>query len=292
MSKLASFAPAFVWRAFCFFTLPVGGLLAATPPAPAPGLAQIGKPDAAESRRILAQFRQAGITGDYFLTFELHQLPREGDERVYSGRLWGGRNARGALTRISLTDGAGRERRLLVQNGDQPAVWSYADGKLTQPGMTALLAPLVEGVELSAFDLEMPFVAWTEVECTAIVRVLGRPAYAFLFRPPAEFAARYPEPAAVRAYFDAQFNAPTQTELVDVAGRVTKTLSLVELKRIDRQWIPKTLEVRNETTRAKTRFLVTAAALGLEFTAGVFEPAALADEVRPPAADRLVRIIP
>ena len=41
---------------------------------------------------------------------------------------------------IILTESTGRERRLLVQNGEQPAVWSIVDGKLTQPGMTGLLA--------------------------------------------------------------------------------------------------------------------------------------------------------
>lgn len=292
MPKLGQLAPATLRRAFFVFLLAAGRLLAAPPAGPAPGLAQIGKPDAAEVRRILEQFRQSGIPGEYFLEFELHQLPRAGEERVFPGKLWGGRNARGTIVRITLTDGAGKQRRLLVQNGAAPAVWSYADGKVTQPGMTALLEPLVPGVELTAFDLEMPFTAWTDVECNAIVRVLGRPAYAFFCRPPAEFAAQHPEPAAVRAYFDAQFGAPTQTELLDAAGRVTKTLSLIELKRVDKQPLVKVLEVRNETTRDKTRLVFTAAALQLDLAATVFEPAALASDIRPPASDRLVRLTP
>ena len=234
-------APASFWRALFVFIATTVPLWAAPPSSPAPGLAQIGKPDAAESRRILEQFRQAGIAGEYYLEFELHQLPRRGDERVFPGKLWGGRNSGGAIVRIAMADATGREQRLLVQNGAQPAVWRYAEGQLTQPGITALLEPLVAGVELTAFDLEMPFLAWPDAEVTAIVRVLGRPAYAFLFRPPLTFAAQHPEPAAVRAYFDTQFNAPTQTELLDASGRITKTLSLVELKRIGTQTLPKTL---------------------------------------------------
>ncbi len=292
MPAFGPFAPASLWRAFFVLAVTALPLLAAPPAAAPPGLAQIGKPDAAESRRILEQFRQSGIAGEYYLEFELHQLPRRGDERVFPAKLWGGRNALGPIVRIALTDAAGREHRLLVQNGAQPSVWSYVDGKLTQPGMTALLAPLIPGVELTAFDLEMPFVAWPDVECTAIVRVLGRPAHAFFFRPPAAFAAQHPEPAAVRGYFDTQFNAPTQTELLDATGRVTKTLSLVELKRVSDQVLPKVLEVRNETTRDKTRFVITAAALQLELASAIFEPAALADDVRPPASARLVRFTP
>jgi hypothetical protein len=292
MAISGQFAPAFVWRAFFILAAAAGPLLAGPATSVAPGLAQVGRPDAAESRRILEQFRQADIAGEYYLEFELRQLPRRGDERVFNGRLWGGRNSRGTIARISLTDATGRERRILMQNGMQPAVWTYAGGRLTQPGMTALLDPLVSGVELTAFDLKMPFLAWPDVECTAIVRVLGRPAYAFFFRPPADFTAQNPEPAAVRAYFDAQFNAPTQTELLDAAGRVTKTFSLVEIKRIGTHTLPKVLEVRNESTRDKTRFVITAAALDLNFTSALFEPASLADDIRPPSADRLVRISP
>ncbi len=285
-------APASIWRAFFVLSLVLGALRGAPPAGPAPGLAQIGKPDAAESRRILEQFRQAGIAGEYYLEFELHQIPRAAAEKVFRGKFWGGRNAKGTIVRIALTDAAGHEHRLLVQNGLQPAVWSYIDGQLTQPGMTALLAPLVPGVELTAFDLQMPFLAWPDVECTAIVRVLGRPAHAFFFRPPAAFAEKYPEPAAVRAYFDAQFNSPTQTELLNAKGSVTKTFSLVELKRVDQQVLPKVVEVRNETTRDKTRFVITAAALQLNLASAIFEPAALADDLRPPAADRIVRLAP
>ena len=285
-------APASLRRAFFVLMAAACPLPAAPPTSPAPGLAQIGKPDAAESRRILEQFRQAGIAGEYYFEFELHQLPRRGAERVFPGKLWGGRNSRGTIVRIALTDAAGREQRLLVQNGAQPTVWRFADNQLTQPGMTALLAPLVPGVELTAFDLQMPFLLWPDAEVTAIVRVLGRPAYAFLFRPPTGFAAQYPEVAAVRAYFDTQFNAPTQTEQLNAAGGVTKTLSLVEFKRLGDQPLPKVLEVRNETTRDKTRFVITAAALQLDLASAIFEPGALADDVRPPAANRLVRLVP
>jgi hypothetical protein len=285
-------APAFLRRAFFVLLAAVCPLPAAPPASPAPGLAQLGKPDAAESRRILEQFRQAGIAGEYYFEFELHQLPRHGDELVFQGKLWGGRNARGTIVRIAMTDAAGREQRLLVQNGAQPAVWRYANSELTRPGMTTLLEPLVPGVELTAFDLEMPFLAWPDAEITAIVRVLGRPAYAFFFRPPPGFVAQYPELAAVRAYFDTQFNAPTQTEQLNAAGDVTKTLSLVEFKRLGDQPLPKVLEVRNETTRDKTRFVLTAAALQLDLASAIFEPGTLADAIRPPAAERIVRLSP
>jgi hypothetical protein len=71
-----------------------------------------------------------------------------------------------------------------------------------------------------------------------------------------------------------------------------KTTSLVDLKRVGEQWIPKSFDVRNEVSRDKTRFEVTAVALHLEFAPTVFAPASLTEDVRPPAADRLVRVQP
>ena len=56
------------------------------------------------------------------------------------------------------------------------------------------------------------------------------------------------------------------------------------------QWIPKAFDVRNETTRDKTRFVVKAVALNLELVPVVFQPASLTENIASPAAARTVRI--
>jgi hypothetical protein len=285
-------APAMIRRAL--FVLTVLSRLLAAPPAsnPPPGLAQVGLPDAAEAHQLLVQIRQSGIAGQFYLEFDLHQLPRRGDETVLRGKLWGSHNEQGAITRVALTDSGGREHRLLLQNGEQAAVWRWIDGRVAQLDVSALFEPLVPGVELSAFDLQMPFLFWPDAKIASINRILGRPAYAFVFHPPAAFAAQYAAVATVRSYFDTQFNAPTQTELLDHEGRVTKTLALLDLKKIGTQYIPKSFEERNETSRDKTRLVVTAAALNLDLPNAFFAPAALADDARSPAIERLVRLDP
>ena len=292
MAKSDIFAPATTWRALFVLAL-LGSVLRAAPSmtTPAP-LAQVGKPDAAESARILEQFRQSGIAGDYFLAFELRQLPRRGEERVFRGQWWGGRNARGAVERIVVVDSEGRERRLLVQHGAQAVVWRLAGNRAEQLPATALFEPLVPGVEIAPFDLQMPFLYWPDAVVERIVRTRGRPAYEFLFRPPAEFTAKHDQAGAVRSYFDAQYNAPVETELLSRGGAVLKTLSLVDLKKVGVQWMVKALDVRDETTRNKTRLLVTGAALNLALPSATFDPAALASAVAPPPAERIVSLAP
>lgn len=281
--------PAAIWRAFFIFAalLALDAVAGPPPSATPPALAQVGKPDAAESARILDQFRHSGWFG--YVEFDLHALPRRGDETVYRGRLWGGRNNQGAVTRIELADAKGAMHRFLLQNGERAVVWRLTDGQVTQIDGAALFEPLIPGVEVTAFDLQMPYLYWPGAVVESVERVRGRPAYVFVFHPPAAFAERNSQLTAVRAYFDAQFSAPVQTEL---AGdkKVLKTSALVDLKKVGEQWIPKSFDVRNEVSRDKTRFVVTAVALNLEFPANVFAPATLTDNILAPAADRIVRI--
>jgi hypothetical protein len=287
-------APAVSWRAFFILgLLSVAGAIAA--PGPGAGqpqtYVQFEPLDQAEGRRALVQFRQSGIAGEYYLEFDLRVMPRRGDERIFHGRLWGGRNEQGAVMRVAVADAAGHERRLLIQNGKQSAVWC-SDSPASAPRMVEAFEPLVPGVELTAFELQMPFIYWPDETLVSVSRVRGRPAHGFFFRPPAAWAARHPEVGAVRAYLDTQFNAPVQTELLDLNGHIVRTLSLVDLKKIGDQYIVKSIDLRNEATRDKTRFQVTAAALGLEFAGGIFEPARLTEDIHPPAAERLTRVAP
>lgn len=274
----AHFRWAFLWVAVAFCTM----AFAAAPPTRAPDLAQTGKPDAAEAARLLEQFRGAGVPGEYFLDFALHALPRRGEERVYQGRLWGGRNEQGAISRVELTDGTGRTHRLLIQNGERAAVWRWQDGKAVRLDVSELFQPLIPGVEVTAFDVQMPFLYWPAATLERISRIRGRPAHAFLFKAPPEFATHHAEVAAARAYLDTQFNALMQTELINNRGRVLKTFSLVSLKTLDRQPLPKSADYRNEITRDKTRLVVNGAALNLKEPAGTFDPATLNRDLPPP----------
>ncbi len=261
--------------------------IAAPPSGQPPELAQIGKPDAAEAQRILTQFRESGIAGEYYLEFDLIALPRRGDEKRFRGRLWGGRNEQGAIERIALRDAEGNEHRLLIQNGPTAAAWRLVGGQVLPLDLAALLEPVIPGVELSAFDLQMPFLYWPGATVESLRRTYNRPSYQFVFPPPATFATAHPELSAVRSYFDTQFNVPMQTELLGRDGHVTKTLTLLDLKKINGQYIPKSFEVRDEVSRNKTRLVVTGAALDVRLPATVFAPAELAGEAGAPPVEAI-----
>jgi hypothetical protein len=256
---------------------------------------QFGAPDQAEGRKILENFRQLGLSGDYYLEFNLRVLPRRGDTRVVTGgRLWGSRNETGPISRVELPALADTPaRRLLVQNGAQGSVWSSdATGGFTPgPGLkpAALFEPLA-GTGLSAFDLQMPYLYWNDFIFEGLAPVRGRPAHVFLLYPPDDIAALRPDLTGVRVYLDTQFGALVQSQLIGEGERVLKTLSVLDLKKIDDQWMVKTIDLRDEVTRDKTQFVITGAALGLDFSAVLFEPESLAAPVTPPPAERVRRI--
>ncbi|MDB6167960.1 MAG: hypothetical protein JWM88_824 [Verrucomicrobia bacterium] len=292
-------APACVRRAFFVLALlsaatavggPTSGPADRTPPA----YLQFGKPDQEEGRAALAAFRQAGIPGQYYLEFDLRVLPRRGDERTLAGRLWGARNDQGAVTRISVTGANSKDRHLLVQNGEEAKVWSVDLGgeASSTTRIVDAFEPLLPGVELTAFDLAMPYLYWADATLEKLARVRSRPTHVFLFRPPPAWAAGHPEFSGVRAYLDTQFNVPVQTELIGRDGRVVRTLSLVDLAKVGDQYLPKSIDLRNEATRDKVRFQVTAAALNLKLPAALFEPGQLAEKISPPPAGQVQRVAP
>jgi len=259
---------------------------------PQPNYVQLSPPDQAEGQRVLEEFRAKGIAGDYFFEFELQVLPRRGEERVLTGRQWGTSNDQGPLTRIELVTDPDKktELRLLVQSGPSPMVWKWDGAGAPGPlDASALFAP-VAGTNVTAFDLERPFLYWPDFVYEGLTRVLGRPAHQFLLRPPPDFAAKYPALTGVRVYLDTQFNTLVQAELIGDHGQVLKTITLLELKRIGEKWIPKSFDVRDEVTRDKTRFVVTGAALGLTLPHDIFSPAQLAETASPPPAERITPV--
>jgi hypothetical protein len=94
----------------------------------------------------------------------------------------------------------------------------------------------------------------------------------------------------VRAYLDTQYDALVQSEISGPAGRVSKTLSLLELRKVGDRWIPKDVDVRNEATRDKSRLSLTAVSIGSAADASAFDPDRLGSPLAPPPAGRVTRV--
>lgn len=264
------------------------GRLAADPVRPAPKFVAGGQADQEEGRRALQEFRSAGLAGDYWLDFELRVMPHRGEETMLRGQILGTRGDQGPVTRLSVqTPGGGTA--WLIQGGPQPdARVSTAGGPVRAVSAAETLAP-VAGTDLTLFDLQMPFLYWDDFVYEGLANIRGRPAYSLILYPPAAFAAQRPELAAVRVALDTQFHALVQAEQLGPKGEALKSITVLDLKKTDGQWIVKTIDLRNAVTRDKTRFNVTAAALGLTLPPGAFEAASLSQPAPAPDPAKVER---
>jgi hypothetical protein len=238
---------------------------------PPPNFVANGQADQVEGARILAEFHRAGIAGTYWLAFELRVMPRTGAERTLKGEMFGTRNDMGPLTRLHLEG-----QRWLIQGGPQPAIWRADGGPAAQAVSAGEALQPVAGTDLTLFDLQMPFLHWTDFIYEGLARVRGRPAHSFVLYPPLGLAASRPELTGVRVLLDTQYQALVQAELLGAKGVTEKTITILDLKKVGEQWIVKSIDLRNNLTRDKTRFTVTAAALDLVLPAETFTTGALA----------------
>ncbi len=229
----------------------------------------------------LEAFRQQGIAGTYWLSFELRVMPRKGAERTVAGQLLGTRNAGGPVTRVTLTGehGGASEQRWLIQSGAEPAAWSWRNGELAARALTGAdsFQPIGE-TDLTLFDLQMPFLYWTDFVYVGLAKIRGRPAHSFVLYPPAELAAQRPQLTGVRVALDTQFGALVQAELLGENGKAAKTITILDLKKVGEQWLVREIDLRNAVTRDKTRFIVKAAALNLHLPTDAFDVANLVHE--------------
>lgn len=254
-------------------------------------------PDPAEGRRVMEDFRQRAFPGDMYWEAELRVLPRRGEGRIVPARLWIGRNDQGPIARVELAGDTPAQAgdRLLVQNGPQSAVWRWRSAAPSDPsqplGLDGLFEPLA-GTDIAPFDLQMPFLFWNDFVFEGLARVRGRPAHVFLMYPPANVTALRPQLTGVRVYLDTQFNALVQAEQIGANDVLLKTISVLDVKKVDDQWIPKSFDVRDDTTRNKTRIALRRAAVKLDLLPSLFEPASLAGEIQPPADGRLRVVTP
>jgi hypothetical protein len=251
-----------------------------------------GEPDTTAAT-FLARFRQSLWAEPTYLEFDLRQMPRRGDEHVFHGRLWGARDDRGSVTRIEVDVGAGGfTHRFLVRSGPEPETWVSDGGAAGTRSDTAAQAPLAPGLEMTPFDVQMPYLYWLDVDIAAVARIRGRPAFNYVFTPPAEFSAATPGIRSVRVYLDTQYDALVQSEVSGPGGNLAKTLSLLELRKVGDRWIPKDVDVRNEATRDKTRLSVTAVAVGIPVDPAAFDPSQLGAPLAKPPRDRVRSVAP
>ena len=147
----------------------------------------------------------------------------------------------------------------------------------------------VAGTDLTIFDLQMPFLYWTDFTYEGQAKVRGRPTYSFILRPPPGYVPPQPGLTGVRVLIDTQFQAMVQADQLGPKGAVERSVVLLDLKKVGEQWLVKTIDVRDMSSRDKTRLTITAAAINLKLPDGTFVAGNLLTDPPDITAKQIVR---
>ena len=234
-----------------------------------------------EAESLLVEFRKSRLPGDYCMQIEIVHKPRKSDdEKVYSGTVWGSRDASGALTRVELRGrDAGERRSFLIKSGRAPELWTLGENGKPERVDSASTQPFFGDLIFTPFDLQTPFLFWENFKYEETSRHRGRPVHFFKMFPPADFKEMHPEIGFVRIGFDRVYNALVVVEVRGNNGEKLKTFSIVSVQKVQETYTFKELELRDDRARDKDAFIVRRAALKLRIAPECFFPENLAKPI-------------
>jgi hypothetical protein len=222
--------------------------------------------DLEEGRQRLNSFRQMWVVGDYSLLYSLEFIPRRGDRLEISGTLWGSNAADGPVSLVQLNEDPSTQ--FYIKNGPIAFVSKKQEGVHDwQPiPVTDWFNSIDDKVTLTAFDLMMPFIYWSEWTYEGVTKTRSRVAHAFLMEAPDSLKDNPLGLHGVVVFLDESFNALLKADYVTKDDVVIKSLHLIDIKKVDGDWLPKTMDFLDESTRDKTRLTIKAAAMHSDFS--------------------------
>ena len=255
---------------------------------PARGFARVLTDESAQERLsdyrsfLLSESNGSRFHEGYSLQFQLRHMPRRGNETVKTGILYGPFLGCG-VSRLSVVRDSQKSNfsNFLLKNGKDPKFWNITSNEL-QPILISpeeSLAPLVQGMNQTAFDLLMPFVFWNG-EYKNSGKVAGRPAHIFSFTCPPWITKVKPHWQNITLALDDAYDAPLRVEILGKSQIAERTLILRKFKKIGDRWIVKEIDCHDRKSRSVTRMTVTSAALGLDLDQTLFLPENLVQPIR------------
>ena len=228
---------------------------------------------------MLATFRQLWVLGDMSLKYSLKYIPRRGERREINGTLWSSNSQLGPVSLIQLHSGSNQE--LYLRNGPFAIVSRKDGGSGLWQEVDALdwFHPIDEGVTVAPFDLMMPFIYWEDWEYMGVTKKGSRVAHAFLMLAPSQLTGNSLSLYGVIVYLDEDFNALIRADYISEEDVILRSIRLLDLKKIDGVWLPKTIDVLDEITRNKTRLIIKEAAVNRDFSDNALSRGEIPDSV-------------
>lgn len=234
-----------------------------------------------QSEELLQLFRQSRIPGNFFLKFNITHKPRFGENsRPIDGTLWASWANGGPLLRVEILDLEGKNWVSFVASKNPKKSTLWISKKLTAPlesNTHELNEPIVPGVIMSAFDINLPFTHWPQTRYLSTLRSRGRGVHFYESINPTAG-----EPAKVVYGIDRTYGVLTEAIYYDRTGKITRTLKIEDFCKINGQWMVGTCSLRDENTRDVDSLKITDAAMQINLLEQTFNPESLVEKAKAP----------
>ena len=227
-----------------------------------------------EASDLVDLFRHQRFSSDFLFEFELEYRPRRGKETLYLGRLWGTGSQELPRRRLELRPAdnvaPSNTTEMILLASKEPVVWWIGPDRTPHAlSYEEMAMPLASGVSLTPLDMMFSFLYWDDWLYLKSDRLRGHAAHVFQFNAPDNFKANT---AYVQMTVHAGYHSLMKVEFYDSNNELFKAFNVRSFKKIDGEWIIKSIDYLDERTHDKTRFSVKKAAMGLQLPEEFFTP--------------------
>ncbi len=236
--------------------------------------------DTDEAAEVLARFRSYTYDTDHLLRFRLKHLPFRARGNTYHGFLMGSfdPNTLTHLQRITIEtprsafreDPASPIKEILIIRGFEYAVYTKVGEEVTLLDESEYLTPILEDLEITYFDLLIPFLYWN-YEYSGPSQLKARPIQTFtMFPPKGQYSASGLDRLIIS--LDDEASGLLRYQAYDAEETLIRTMELLSIQQSDGLAIPRRIDYKNQLTRDKTRIEIIAASMDENFSKDAFQP--------------------
>jgi hypothetical protein len=165
--------------------------------------------------------------------------------------------------------------------GATPAVYELGEDGAPRRVDAGLLAPFLPGLVFTPYDLQLPFLDWTECKYLETERFRTRPTDYFRMLPDEGFKRSHPQILSVKAGFDRAYHAIIRAETFDLAGKPARDFRVESFGKVNGRWIVREIKLRDIKAKASDTLSVEFASVGEKLPDTLFMPEGLSAPIPP-----------
>lgn len=229
-----------------------------------------------EAESLIYSLQNSLFDQDCIWFCELELFPYRGEKSSYDCIYYGSDSNK--KVRLILLPNKNLQNRseYLFHIGKESFIWDFSNGSALPVPETHWTQELIPNVNITPFDLLRPFVYWSKFEYLGPSQLKSRPVQTFkMYRPKNK---NTNTPNIVEIAIDDDFKYPVEFNFYKNNQRL-KRWKMLNIKKIQNNWIPKIIDITDELARNKVRFRVKEAAMNLKLPVFMFQPEQMTREI-------------